>query len=406
MEALDNYSFKGYNFTIWFFRLLLFIAITTTVLVFVLHINETVTIKEGEIVAANPQSDYKAPFEAQVTKILVKEGQPVEAGDTLLVMQNTDFLEQLAKTKTEIEYLQKKIRSIDVLEQAVQKRRTAIDQTTAIASQKYKYEVNSVVNDMKTLDEQFALQKERMQSANEKYQGDSILYKKDMLSKYEFNNTKDANLALKENLSTMKSQRNNRLAQRNIAYNNFTKEQNTLVLGKVQLEENAQALVQAKNDYESQLLQAKETLHKLETELNKQNVVAATSGIVNYLFNTKLSSNLITKGDLLVSIAPKTVSYYAKVIVPEKDMPSVKSGLDARLKLDAYQNFQYGPIDGKVSYVAERKENDKFYALVQLPQNNRFQLKSGYTIYGEIVVQRLPLYKYFIKKLFKRFDPA
>lgn len=406
MEALDNYSFKGYNFTIWFFRLLLFIAITTTVLVFVLHINETVTIKEGEIVAANPQSDYKAPFEAQVTKILVKEGQPVEAGDTLLVMQNTDFLEQLAKTKTEIEYLQKKIRSIDVLEQAVQKRRTAIDQTTAIASQKYKYEVNSVVNDMKTLDEQFALQKERMQSANEKYQGDSILYKKDMLSKYEFNNTKDANLALKENLSTMKSQRNNRLAQRNIAYNNFTKEQNTLVLGKVQLEENAQALVQAKNDYESQLLQAKETLHKLETELNKQNVVAATSGIVNYLFNTKLSSNLITKGDLLVSIAPKTVSYYAKVIVPEKDMPSVKSGLDARLKLDAYQNFQYGPIDGKVSYVAERKENDKFYALVQLPQNNRFQLKSGYTIYGEIVLQRLPLYKYFIKKLFKRFDPA
>jgi multidrug resistance efflux pump len=315
-------------------------------------------------------------------------------------------LEQLAKTKTEIEYLQKKIRSIDVLEQAVQKRRTAIDQTTAIASQKYKYEVNSVVNDMKTLDEQFALQKERMQSANEKYQGDSILYKKDMLSKYEFNNTKDANLALKENLSTMKSQRNNQLAQRNIAYNNFTKEQNTLVLGKVQLEENAQALVQAKNDYESHLLQAKETLHKLETELNKQNVVAATSGIVNYLFNTKLSSNLITKGDLLVSIAPKTVSYYAKVIVPEKDMPSVKSGLDARLKLDAYQNFQYGPIDGKVSYVAERKENDKFYALVQLPQNNRFQLKSGYTIYGEIVVQRLPLYKYFIKKLFKRFDPA
>jgi multidrug resistance efflux pump len=226
------------------------------------------------------------------------------------------------------------------------------------------------------------------------------------LSKYEFNNTKDANLALQENLSTMKSQRTNRLAQRNIAYNNFTKEQNTLALSKVQLDENSQTLIQAQNDYESQLLQAKETLHKLETELNKQYVVAAAPGIVNYLFNTKQSSNLISKGDLLVSIAPQTVSYYAKVIVPEKDMPNVKSGLDARLKLDAYHNFQHGPIDGKVSYVAERKENEKFYALVQLPQTNRFQLRSGYTIYGEIVVQRLPLYKYFIKKLFKRFDQA
>jgi multidrug resistance efflux pump len=282
----------------------------------------------------------------------------------------------------------------------------ALDQTTAIASQKYKLEVNNLVNDMKTLDEQFTYQKERLQSANEKYKGDSILYKKDMLSKYEFNNTKDANLALQENLSTMKSQRTNRLAQRNIAYNNFTKEQNTLALSKVQLDENSQTLIQAQNDYESQLLQAKETLHKLETELNKQYVVAAAPGIVNYLFNTKQSSNLISKGDLLVSIAPQTVSYYAKVIVPEKDMPNVKSGLDARLKLDAYHNFQHGPIDGKVSYVAERKENEKFYALVQLPQTNRFQLRSGYTIYGEIVVQRLPLYKYFIKKLFKRFDQA
>ncbi|MBA4139249.1 MAG: HlyD family efflux transporter periplasmic adaptor subunit [Segetibacter sp.] len=406
MEALNNYNFTGFNFALWFYRILLTILTAMIVMLFVLKINETVSIREGEIVSANPQADYKAPSEAEVVKIYVKEGQPVKAGDTLMALRNLEFAEQHAKTKTEIEYLQKKINSIDVLEQAVHKRRAAIDQTTAITAQKYNLEVNNLVSDMKALDEQYGLQKERLKSANEKYEGDSILYKKDMLSKYEFNNTKDANLTLQENLSTIKNQRNNQLAQKNMAYNNFTKEQNTLVLSKVQLDENAQTLVQAKNDYHGQLLQAKETLHKLETELNKQNVIAANSGIVNYLFNTKQSSNLITKGDLLVSIAPQTVSYYAKVIVPEKDMPSVKAGLDARLKLDAYHNFQQGPIDGKVSYVAERKENDKFYALVELPQNNPFKLKSGYTIYGEIIVQRLPLYKYFIKKLFKRFDPA
>ncbi len=406
MEALNNYNFSEFNFALWFYRILLSIIAVMIIMLFVLKINETVSIREGEIVSANPQADYKAPFEAEVVKIYVKEGQPVKAGDTLMALRNLEFAEQHNKTKTEIEYLQKKINSIDVLEQAVQKRRAAINQTTAITSQKYKLEINSLVNDMKGLDEQYRFQKERLKSANEKYEGDSILYKKDMLSKYEFNNTKDANIALQENLSTMKNQRNNQLSQKNMAYNNFTKEQTNLVLSKVQLDENAQALVQAKNDYESQLLQAKETLHKLETELNKQSVIAGNRGIVNFLFNTKQSSNLITKGDMLVSIAPQTVSYYAKVIVPEKDMPSVKAGLDARLKLDAYRNFQHGPIDGKVSYVAERKENDKFYALVELPQNNRFQLKSGYTIYGEIIVQRLPLYKYFIKKLFKRFDQA
>lgn len=404
MEPLSNYSTREYNFTIWFFRLLLLIVTTIVVLVLVLHINETVTIREGEIVAGNPQSDYKAPFESQVVKIYVKEGQPVKAGDTLLVLKNADLAEQQAKTSTEIQYLQKKIESFDVLEGAVQKRKAAIDQTSAIAAKKYQLEINRLVGDMKGLDEQYNFQKQRLSSAHEKYVGDSILYKKDMLSKYEYNNTRDANLVLKENMNAMASQRNRQLSEKNLAYNDFTKEQNTLTLSKVQLDENAQALMQAKNDYQSQLLQAKEALNKIEAELKKQNLVAANEGIVNFLFNTKQSSNLISKGELLVSIAPKTISYYAKVIVPENDMPYVKSGLDVRLKMDAYQHFQKGPINGKVSYVAERKENEKFYALVNLADTKQFQFKPGYTIHGEIVIDRLPLYKYFIKKLFRQFE--
>ena len=406
MEVLNNYSTSAYKFTIWFFRIVLLIVITLIVLVFALRINETVTISEGEIVAESPQADYKAPFEAQIVKILVKEGQPVKEGDTLLILKNLDYLEQQAKTQTEIEYLQKKIQSFDVLKNAVQQKKAAINQASEITAKKYQLDINRLVNDMKAMDQQYNFQKERLSSANEKFAGDSILYKKDMLSKYEFNNTKDANLALQENLSAMASQRSKQLSEKNLAYNNFTREQNTLLLNKVQLEENAQALVQARTDFEGQLIQAKEVLKKLKSELGKQSVVATNTGIVNYLFNTKQTSNLITKGDLLVSVAPQTLSYYAKVVVPEKEMPYLRAGLNARLKLDAYYKMQKGLINGKVSYIAQRKENDKFYALVELPEGNSYDLKSGYSIYGEIVVQRLPLYKYFIKKLFKQFDSA
>lgn len=404
MEALNNYSFKGYNFSIWFFRILLFIVVTTLVLIFVLNINETITIRQGEIVSSNPQADYKAPFDAQLIKIIIKEGQPVNKGDTLLVMENPDYKEQMAKTKTEIEYLQKKINSIDVLQEAVQRKKSAINQTGAITAQKYQLDINRLVNDMKIMDDQYNLQKERLSSANEKYSGDSILYKKDMLSKYELNNTKDANLALKENITTLQSQRNKQLTEKSFVYNNFTKEQNSLLLGKVQLDENEQTLIQAKSEYESQLLQSKSTLTKLNGELGKLNIIATTSGIVNYLFSTKKSSNMLSKGELLVSIAPQAGGYYAKIIVPEKDMPKIRTGLDAKLKTDALQNFENGMIDGKISYVADRKEDDKFYALVELSETPKFKLRSGYAVFGEIVVERLPLYKYFIKKLFKRFD--
>jgi multidrug resistance efflux pump len=404
MEALNNYNFTGFNFTLWFFRILLLIITTLTVLVFALKINETVTIRQGEIVAANPQADYKAPFEAQIVKVYVKEGQPVNAGDTLLVMQSPEFVEQHAKIKTEIEYLEKKISSVRVLQGAVQRKKGAIEQTSAIAAKKYQLDINSLVNDMKAADEQYNYQTERLSSAREKFEGDSILYKKDMLSKYEFNSAKDANLTLKEDLTALRNKRNKQASEKNLAYNNFTREQNGLLLTKVQLDENAQALVQANNDYESQLIQAKETLNRLEKELGKQNLVAASPGIVNYLFNTRQSSNLIAKGDLLISVAPEAVAYYARVIIPEKDMPYVKRGLSARLKVDAYQRLQQGMINGRVTYVAERKEADNFFALVQLPQGGKMGLKPGYSINGEIVIERMPLYKYFIKKIFKRFD--
>lgn len=302
-------------------------------MVFVLKINETVTIREGEIVAANPQADFKAPFDAQIVKVYVKEGQPVKAADTLLVLKNPENIEQYAKTKSEIEYLQKKLQSINVLQQAVQKKKATLDQTTTIAEKKYQLDINRLVNDMKTLDQQYNLQKERLSSTREKYFGDSILYKKDMLSKYEYNNTKEASLAVKENLTRTQSERNKRLSEKNMAYNDFTHEQNSLTLSKVQLDENEQSLIQAKNEYESQLKQATAELNKLTGEVNDQNIVAKTSGIVNYLFNTSKSSNVITKGELLVSIAPQAVSYYAKVIVPEKDMPYVKAGLMHSLSL-------------------------------------------------------------------------
>ena len=377
---------------------------TMIVLLFVLQINETVTINNGEIVATNPQSDYKAPYEAQIIKVIAKEGQTVKAGDTLMLMKSLDYQEQYAKTKTEIEYLQKKIQSVNSLGNTLQKKKSTIDQASDITSQKYQLDINRLVADMKAMDDQYGIQKEKFSSTTEKMTGDSILYKKDMLSRYEYNATKDAHLTVKENLNLMASQREKQLSEKNLAYNNFTKEQNSLLQTKVQLEENAQALVQANIDFQNQLLQAREALKKIETELSKEALVATTSGIVNYIFNTKQSSNVIAKSELLISVVPNSISYYAKLTIPEKEMPYVRIGLPARLKLDAYQTFQYGVMMGKVTYIAERKENQNFYALVELNNAAALPLKSGYNVYGEIVIDRLPLYRYFIKKIFKKFD--
>jgi multidrug resistance efflux pump len=165
--------------------------------------------------------------------------------------------------------------------------------------------------------------------------------------------------------------------------------------------ENDQSLLQAINDYEGQLAEAKQALEHIENMLLQQYVIANNTGIVNYVFNTTHTSSLIAKGNLLISVAPEYTSYYAKVIIPEKDIQYVRSGLEAKLKLDAYHYLDHGIVNGKVTYLSERKENEKFYALIDLPALNNFKIKSGYSIQGDIVVERMPLYKYIIKRIFK-----
>jgi multidrug resistance efflux pump len=275
MDSWNNYNISSYNFMRWFFRLLLLFAITVIVLLFVLKINETVRIREGQVMAADPQVDYIAPFEAEVIRINVREGQAVKKGDTLMLLQNQDLLQQQARIKTEVKYLQDKLAS----------------------------------------------------------------------------------------------------GQRDFAM--------------------------VRSDYEKQLVLSQESLKKLENDLRKLMVTATVPGIVNFVFNTEKSSNVIDKGDMLVSVAPKSDRYYAKVLIDEKDIPHLRQGMPVRLKMDAYQSLRFGMLSGTITYISERKQENRFFALVELQPESKMPLRSGYTLYGEVVLQQVPLYRYFARKLFQ-----
>jgi multidrug resistance efflux pump len=406
MEKFNSYTIRSYDFAKWFFRIVLLIVITFAGLLFFLQINDTVRILQGEIISTNPQSDYKAPYESQLVKINVKEGQHVSRGDTLLVIQNTEYANQHTQKSSEIEYLQKSIDIITSQEQDLQRKKTALMEEAMLNARKNELEVGRINNSIKSLNDQLSLQRERMISANEKFTADSILFRKDMLSKAEFNTSKDERLSVRSAISSIENEKRKNLNDKSLLVNVYSREQNSFSVRKVEMDEQEQLLQQSKNQLSNQLIQGRASVQQTETDLSKQNVIAENDGIVNFLFNTTKTSNLLAKGDLLVSVAPENLDYYAKATISQRDIPYVKAGLQARLKLDAYYHFEHGILKGKVSYLAERKENEKFYALIQLPLSKNYELKPGYTIRGEIVVQRMPLYKYLVKKLFKRFDQS
>ncbi|WP_162415845.1 HlyD family secretion protein [Cyclobacterium roseum] len=406
MEVSNNYSYsiREHKFTIWFFRSLIFITLMVLVLFFTIKINESVTISEGEIIAENPQKDLKAPFDGQLQAILTREGQSVDAGDTLVIIKNRELEAQKNQIENELAYLKARAKTISELRSSLRTKLNTYASSTRISSQKLALDTQLLERHMEMTAYQAELMNSRLQSAKEKYEGDSILYHKNMLSKYEFNDARDTYLSLKESIVQLEDESVTYGGEKQLARNAYEKMENELILGKLELEENLNTLHQTEIELENQIKQAEATHTQLTKDLALQYITASEKGTVNFLFNTKLSSNLILKGDLLVSIAPETSNYYAKVSVPEKELPFLEKGLRARLKLDAFNQYDFGTLEGTLDFIAERKENELYYAHIKLPESSDLTLRPGYAVRGEIILNRMSIYQVFIKKIFNKID--
>ncbi len=127
-------------------------------------------------------------------------------------------------------------------------------------------------------------------------------------------------------------------------------------------------------------------------------------GEVMNVYNLKFTQNFVSKGDLLLTLVPRRDKYYAKVVVPQRDIRYVKVGQATHLKVDAFNFFEKGILEGEVSYVPERKPKEDFFVIIDLLPNPRFQLKAGYSLKGEIIVERLKIYQFISKKLFRKLE--
>jgi multidrug resistance efflux pump len=134
-------------------------------------------------------------------------------------------------------------------------------------------------------------------------------------------------------------------------------------------------------------------------------IISSIDGTISNLFNSRQNIEILAKGELLTIIAPKKEHFYAKVILDEKDLAYVKNGQEINLKLDAYNYYRYGAIKGKITYVSPSDVDKTFYCLATIKKYNpSINLKAGYKLKGEVIIERMQLYQYIIKKLFNKID--
>ena len=105
------------------FRYLLSFLILSFLLIFFLSINDTVKIKDGEIQSTNPQVKINAPFNLEITSVLIKEGQRVNKGDTLFIFNNSKIVMDSKTADQDIIALEKKLNvTINLLTNAKKKK--------------------------------------------------------------------------------------------------------------------------------------------------------------------------------------------------------------------------------------------------------------------------------------------
>lgn len=403
MENSTYYNTRSISFIRILHKILVSFLIIVVLLVFILRLNDTVSFKEGQIFSDTPQLKINAPNEVKILKVAAKEGQDVKKGDTLFVLENKKTRSDYEVLNTDVASMENKIQIINKLIANTVERKNSLRQLLHIQSKIYKTDRKKTAQEISLLNNKINLSSQQTSILTDKFKTDSLLYAKGAISRYEMTDTKARNLDDKKSQVDIKSTYNVKNYDFENLSNNYKRSKNDLRRSIIDVDNEIQNYQRDIVELEMRIKDGKSNLTYITDELQKLVIVSPTDGTVSNLFNARQNIEIVNKGELLTIIAPRKESFYAKVILDEKDLAYIKKGQEINLKLDAYNYYRYGAIKGKITYVSPSDVDRTFYCLANIKKyNSNINLKAGYKLKGEVIIERMVLYQYIAKKLFNK----
>jgi len=407
MENSYYYNTKSINFIKILNRILVIFMVLILLLIFTLRINDTVTFREGQIFSDTPQLKINAPNDVKVLRILVKEGQEVKIGDTLFVLENKKTKSDFEILNIDVAAMKNKIKIIQKLIDNTKNRRDFLNQLLEIQSNIYQTDRNKAEQEIISLNNKINLSSQQTSILTDKFKTDSLLYAKGAISRYEMTDTKNKNIDDKKGQLDTKSNYSIKNYDFENLSNNYLKTNNDLKRSIIDVENQVQNYQREIVELQTLIKDGKSNLNYITDELGKLIIVSPINGTISNLFNSRQNLEIINKGDVLSIIAPLKESFYGKVILDEKDLAYIKKGQEINLKLDAYNYYRFGAIKGKITYVSPSDVDKTFYCLANIEKfNPNINLKAGYKLKGEVIIEKMQLFQYIIKKLFNKIGDS
>ena len=270
------------------------------------RIDEVVSVA-GQLKSIGGNVEVKTPAGGRIAQILFEDGEFVQKGDLLL---RFDTRQATAEKETLTSQIEIENRQLNAQLGVIESQQTTLDGRLSVLKERLDTKI-SILSEMEELVKQGGFQK------------------------IQYLEQKDQVFAMRQQLADIEEQKNRLMLEK-----------------------------------ERNILQSKRSISQMNTQLKRsnlqlqyQNVLAPVSGII---FDPQATlEGVIPAGQRILSIVPQN-GLYAEVFVPNRDIGFVKTGQDAKVRVDAFPFSRYGEIPAKVVRIGAD-------ALEPTPENNTYR---------------------------------
>ncbi|MDR6798329.1 HlyD family efflux transporter periplasmic adaptor subunit [Acinetobacter calcoaceticus] len=216
-----------------------------------------------------------------------------------------------------------------------------------------KNDISSIKNQLLKIENNIKEQRDRVYLAKENYERYQNLFKKDYISKEEFQSKKDIFLQMQQNLKNFESE----LISKNMELNNKISTLRTIHL-----------------NYENNLINIDKQLTNIEQEIidnqsQREFTIKATADGAITSVTTEVGQQ-VTTNKPVVAIIPKDSILEAILYVPPQNIGFIKTNQIVKLRYDAFPYQKFGQAIGRVSSISKSTMN-----INELPNSNQINLE-------------------------------
>ncbi|MGP1454843.1 MAG: HlyD family efflux transporter periplasmic adaptor subunit [Treponema sp.] len=327
------------------------------------------TVKAAGVLRLKTNTSIGKPaYSGTVKSKNFKSGSKIKKRDILLILETADIEEDKINTENEIHRLQKEMNNLFLYEKAVHSDKNNIPVEQVIA---------------KARAEIYFAKKEKLRIFYEEAKEDYAHEKK-----------------LPSSMKTKKSLRSllDKFKIAELEYKTFS----------------AQEIINIKNEKNlltQKLESAKKTLTRLTKEITESKIISPLNGTVEELMRIN-EGDYIFAGTEILRIIPDTIEdLKAELIISDKDIAELKTGMEVNLKFTALPPSEYGVLKGIITNISNdsfNKQNTPSFFLIDVDifssslKNNdheEVKLKPGMSIEAHIIIKRKTIIKFILEKL-------